>query len=187
MMRFRLANSIYVYGIDKKVHFDDQVLWVGCYGLGWTYRGFNTIPVRNYGIEPRGMNYEDYDPRHAWYQDEIERVLNTFPKKQRNVKYSYAWDILNYHAHTIQLAIKRFIAKKRFQENCGLHRQRSYWDMEDLEVCQILLGEPLRYENEDRYYERLHQNHSWVDELLEAKAIEEQSKYLAEEDREPFC
>lgn len=176
MMRFRLANSIYVYGIDKKKHFDEQVLWVGCYGLGWTYRGFNTIPVRNYGIEPRDWSYEEYDPRHAWYQSEIQRVLKKFPKKQRSVKYCYAWDILNYHAHTIQIAIKRFIAKKRVQKTEPvLQHQRSYWDAEDLVLCQRFLGEPLTYGSEDRYYEFLEkfERERATDRLLEHIALEE--------------
>jgi len=188
-MRFRLANSIYVYGIDKKEHFDNQTTWVGSFGAEKTYLGHNTIPIRNYGIEPRDFNYEEYDPLHPWYQVMILRVLMTFPEKERNVKYGYSWDILNYHAHTIQLAIKRFINKKRSQYvlPLGLYRQRSYWDIDDLYTCIALLNKPLRYENEELYYKCLEQKYDWVDSILEARALEEQSKFLVEEERETFC
>lgn len=111
-MRFRLADSIYVYGIYVKPFFDTQQTWVGATGTGITRNGLDTIPVRNYGIEPRNLDYYDYDPIQKWYQTMVQRVLKTFPKNLRNVKYGYSWDILNYHAHTIQLAMRRYIAKK---------------------------------------------------------------------------
>jgi len=174
MMRFRLANSIYVYGIEKKAHFDDQVSYVGCYGASKTSTDRNLIPVRNYGIEPRNWDYEEYDPRHPWYQAEIHRILKTFPKKQRNVKYCYAWDILNWHAHTIQMFMKRFLAERKHPS--GLQRQSTAWDFIDFEVCEAKFGRSLIFASEDTYYDFLRQEHTWVDELLEQKAIQEQNE-----------
>ena len=108
-MRFRMANSIYVYGIAKKTHFANQSVYVGGYGVGKTHSGRDTIPVRNYGIEPRDWQYEEYDPRHEWYQLQIQRFLQKFPKKQRRHRYGLSWDLLNFHAHTIQRAFRRFV------------------------------------------------------------------------------
>ena len=109
-MRFRSERSVYVYGISTKPHFDRQVKWVGSFGKTATISGKDVIPVRNYGIQPRTLNYE-YDPRSKWCNRMEKRVTRKLPKSAQ----CNAWDLMNYHAHTIQLALRRNLANKNIQ------------------------------------------------------------------------
>lgn len=61
-------------------------------------------------------------------------------------------------------------AKQQIQSQ--LYRFRTYWEPQDLDACEILLGEPLRCENEEHYYKCLEQKYDWVDILLESKCAQ---------------
>lgn len=99
--RFRFQKTIYVYGIKPNPLFEREVTQVV---------PNKNIIVRNYGALPTHWTFQEYHPLADWYFEMTNRVVSKIRPGQRFD--TVAWDILNYHAHTIQLAFKRYNAAK---------------------------------------------------------------------------
>jgi hypothetical protein len=63
------------------------------------------------------------------------------------------------------------------QQPAPLQRQSAAWGQEDMDGCIELFGQPLTFENEDRYFSYVEERNAWVDQLLEKMESDERYRY----------
>lgn len=63
------------------------------------------------------------------------------------------------------------------QEPAPLQRQSAAWSQEDVDGCVELFGEPLTFENEERYFSYMEERNAWVDQVLEKMESDERYRY----------